>query len=265
MAAEIHMIGIGLRGPGLSNWPTAKEILIHGGLDPLMTTPSGRAALLPPTERRRATEVTRLALDVAEEAVGCHDPSDIPALFTSSGGEVNIVHEIFLTLVGPDRRLSPTQFHNSVHNAAAGYWSIASGSRMPTDSLCAYDDSLGSGLLEGLLRLQEQHQRILVVAYDLPAPYPISLYRSIPSAFAVGFLLSSDPKDTPMASLDWSYEAEPPAVSPLNDPGLETLRTSNPAARALPLLVAIARKETQTLRLGVGMQGALCLKIQPCY
>ncbi len=262
---EIYIIGIGLKGPGLPNWPTAQATLIHGGFESLRETPPGVASLLPPTERRRATRVTRLALDVAQEAIGNHDPSSIAALFTSSGGEVGIVHEIFNTLAGPDRRLSPTAFHNSVHNAAAGYWSIASGSRMPSDSLCAYDDSFGSGLLEGLLRLQEPNDRILLVAYDVPAPYPISAHRSMTSAFAVSLLLSRDPKDQAMASINWSYRPDSARVLGLNDPGLEALRSTNPAARALPLLEVIANQVVQTLFVGVGMQGSLCLEVRPCY
>ena len=265
MTPDIHIIGIGLRGPGLLNWPKAKEILIHGGFESLSETPPGVATLLPPTERRRATRVTRLALDVAEEAIGHYDPRKVSSLFTSSGGEVGIVHEIFNTLSGPDRRLSPTAFHNSVHNAAAGYWSIASGSRMPTDSLCAYDDSFGSGLLEGLLRLQEPKDRILLVAYDVPAPYPISAHRSMTSAFAVSLLLSTNPKDQAMASISWRYLPNSAPALCLLDPGLEALRSTNPAARALPLLEVIAKKQAQTVVVGVGMQGSLSLEVRPCY
>ena len=80
MTPDIHIIGIGLRGPGLLNWPKAKEILIHGGFESLSETPPGVATLLPPTERRRATTVTRLALDVIGDSLQPHfiTPSTMP-------------------------------------------------------------------------------------------------------------------------------------------------------------------------------------------
>ncbi len=43
----------------------------------------------------------------------------------------------------------PTQFHNSVHNAVAGYWSIATKSTQPMTCLAAHDHSFAAGLLTG--------------------------------------------------------------------------------------------------------------------
>ena len=49
--------------------------------------------------------------------------------------------------------ISPTRFHNSVHNAAAGYWGIATGATAAANALCAYDASFGAGLLEALTQV----------------------------------------------------------------------------------------------------------------
>src|SRR5690606_40428753 len=74
------------------------------------------------------------------------------AVFASSGGDYPIIDQICKALCEPERLVSPTQFHNSVHNSAAGYWSIATGSRAPSTSISAFDDTFAAGL-------QRYHQR----------------------------------------------------------------------------------------------------------
>ena len=85
------------------------------------------------------------------------------------------------------------------------------------------------------------------------------------SAFAVSLLLSTNPKDQAMASISWRYLPNSAPALCLLDPGLEALRSTNPAARALPLLEVIAKKQAQTVVVGVGMQGSLSLEVRPCY
>jgi hypothetical protein len=85
------------------------------------------------------------------------------------------------------------------------------------------------------------------------------------SAFAVSLLLSKDPKDQAMASINWRYLPNSAPALPLKDPALEALRSTNPAARALPLLEVIAKKQAHTVVVGVGMQGSLSLEVRPCY
>ena len=40
-----------------------------------------------------------------------------------------VIHEICEALATDEREVSPTRFHNSVHNASAGYWGIATRSQ----------------------------------------------------------------------------------------------------------------------------------------
>lgn len=256
--------GVGLRGPGLNGWAASRPILTGDTPYRAESLPKPQAACLPATERRRATTVTRLALDAASEALGDGDPTAVTAVFASSGGEVEVIHGIFDQLAGEDRRLSPTAFHNSVHNAAAGYWSIASGSHHPADSVCAYDDSFGSGLAEALLRIAAGEGPILLVAYDWPPLFPIAEFRPIDQAFAVALRLERDRDQPGLTRLVGAYRPTPPVSAPLTDAGLEALRQTNPAARALPLLAAIARATAAELSLGQGMGGALELCVSPC-
>jgi len=261
---EAFVTGIGLRGPGLTGWLASRAVLAGAApyLSGEMAKPLGDC--LPATERRRATGVTRLALDVATEALGDTDPTAITSVFASSGGEVEVIHGIFEQLAGNDRRLSPTAFHNSVHNAAAGYWSIATGSRHPAESLCAYDDSFGVGLAEALLRCTDGERQVLLVAYDVPPLFPIAEFRPINQPFAVALLLDPCPPSPGQARLLGDFAAVPPTIEPMLDPALEQFRQNNPAARALPLLAAIARGAGTALSLGHGMGGSLNLRVEPC-
>jgi hypothetical protein len=254
--------GIGVCGPGLPDWATARAVL--GGQQPYLPEALAKPAggCLPPTERRRATVVTRLALDAASEALAGSDPAGVTSVFASSGGEVEIIHGIFEQLAGSDRWLSPTAFHNSVHNAAAGYWSIASGSHRSADSLCAFDDSFGVGLGEALLRCQSGDGPVLLVAYDWPPLFPIAEFRRVTRPFAIALLLDvAESGDMGAGRLTADYWSDRPAATAMVIPGLEQLRLENPAARALPLLKALAAGESTEIILGHGMAGSLRVRI----
>ena len=77
------------------------------------------------------------------------------------------------------REVSPTRFHNSVHNAPSGYWAVATGSREPSTSLCAYDASFAAGLLEAAAQATVDDRPVTLVAYDLPYPEPLQRARPI--------------------------------------------------------------------------------------
>ena len=99
---------------------------------------------------RLPVDPARWALTVGRHALGerLAEAGEIATVFASCGGDGPITHQICEVLAGPDRAVSPTAFHNSVHNAPAGYWSIATRSRAPSTSLCGHDGSFAAGLLE---------------------------------------------------------------------------------------------------------------------
>lgn len=233
-------------------------------MEPVCEQPKGVGQCLPATERRRATSVTRLALDLAIEAAGDHDQQKLSAVFCSSGGEVTVVHQIFSMLAEGDTALSPTAFHNSVHNAAAGYWSIASGSSYPADSLCAFDDSFGAGLAECCLRHMEGQRNLLLVAYDIPPPHPISLHRRIHNAVGGALLLGADGPQ-PMAWMTLRYEGSPD-VETTQNPQCDNSRLTphHPGASMMNLITTIARRETSQHTFQTGFGGLLHVKIEPC-
>jgi hypothetical protein len=186
----------------------------------------------------------------------------VATVFASSGGDGDVINDICTTLAGPDRQVSPTRFHNSVHNAPAGYWSIATHSHHPSTSLCGFDWSFAIGLLEAAAQLQVDRQEILLVGYDAPYPEPLGSIRRVTQPFGAALLFTRHRTGRTIAELDVTIDAQPRPASRMSDAALERLRTGNPCARVLPLLAALAgaqpqrvtleRDAGQTLTLSVG-------------
>lgn len=234
--------GVGLLGPGLPDWTAAAAVLQEEAPYRPARTLLPLPQMLPPAERRRAGRIIQLALGVGAEALArAHaDARTLPTVFSSSGGDGDNCHDICLTLAGSDRQLSPTRFHNSVHNAASGYWSIAYGCRAASSSLCAHDASFGAGLLEALAQLAAGAGRVLLLAYDADYPPPLRAKRPIPDAFGVALLLAPGDAADALARVRVALTAA--AAEPLADAALESLRGAIPAARCLPLLERVARR-----------------------
>ena len=81
--------GIGVLGPGLPDWTAAARVLTGEAPWEAAATVLPPPVCLPSTERRRTGAVVRLTLAVGLEAVGRAgiDPTGVPAVFTSSGGD----------------------------------------------------------------------------------------------------------------------------------------------------------------------------------
>jgi Beta-ketoacyl synthase, N-terminal domain len=242
LAAQIE--GIGLLGPGLDGW-TGSVALLEGRSQYLrqptvVPVPGG----LPPAERRRLGLVVKLALSVGLQATSKAgvDPGALPAVFTSSGGDGQNCHEICQSLSLDERLISPTRFHNSVHNAAAGYWSIATRSKAPSNVLCAFDVSFAAGLLEAVTQVVVDQTRVLLVAYDAQYPPPLFVKRPIPEAFGVALVLAPAASSGSLGRLTIRLaDATPDRMS---NSDLEAIRASIPAARSLPLLRQLAARQS---------------------
>lgn len=231
------VLGIGLYAPGLESPEQAAPVLRGEQAYRSTPLPPPRLDSLPRNERRRTTPSVRLAMSAAQQAVEHLGAPPRAAVFASSTGDMPLIDTICTALISPDRALSPTQFHNSVHNAPAGYWSIAQHAEGPSASISADDASFAAGLLEAALQCQVDAIEVLLVAYDLAMPQPVYAKRPIDSDFAVALVLAPPREGVPLLELARA-EAIPPTVC--DDPGLETLRRNNPAARSLPLLCALA-------------------------
>jgi hypothetical protein len=245
--------GIGFLAPGLPDWPTARAVL--RGETPLTAAPSVLPApsILPPAERRRASRVVKLTLAVGLEAAA-HAGADVATLatvFSASGADGHNCHALCEQLATDDRQISPTRFHNSVHNAAAGYWGIATGAMAPCQVICAYDASFGAGLIDALGQVVLDRQPTLLIAYDSEYPEPLFAKRPVPDVAGVSLLLTPERSERSLASITVTPTSA--VAEPLDDAALEALRVSIPALHALPLLQKLARGEA----------GEVCLDYLP--
>lgn len=263
---DVWVEGIGLAGPGLDGWAVSRTVL--AGLAPYapasFTPPP--VTLLPPAERRRAGAAVRLAISVASEALtqAERDPATMAMVFASSGGDGDTVHEILCVLATEKREVSPTRFHNSVHNAPAGYWAVATGSCEPSTSLCAFDASFAAGLLDAAAQSMVDDRPVTLVVYDLPYPEPLHGVRPIEGP--VGLALVLTPWDTgrSFARLSINPGERDKDPTPMSGPGLERLRMGNPAARGLPLLAAIAAGKSATVCLQEAAGTVAEIQLEPC-
>jgi len=166
--------GIGFWASGLPGWDAARAFVAGGTL--VDGTPRKPVAtLLAPNERRRAPDTVALALHVAQAAceMAGADPAQLPSVFTSMHGELAITDYMCATLADAPLGISPTRFHNSVHNAAAGYWTIGTHCMQPATAISAYRASFAQGLLEAAAQLVDGATQVLLVAYDADAPGPL--------------------------------------------------------------------------------------------
>ena len=273
MGIDVQLLGVGLLGPGLASWDEALSVLRgelrHVSAPSVVPAPQR----LPAAERRRAGAAVKVAMSVADAACSQADidPQGLATVFTASNGDGANCHALLEALASTnpvDRLISPTRFTNSVHNAAAGYWHINVASRHASTSLCAHDDSFSAGLVAALTQVQSLQAPVLLVASDSPYPEPLQAARPLPDSLGVALLLAPPGwpgRRTRIARLavDMLPRAQAGPATRCTRDALEALRTAIPAARALPLLQAIARGEPADLV--VDAQGSLALKIRATF
>lgn len=262
------LAGPALLGPGLPGWEASRAML--AGTAPWREAPTEvpPPALLAPNERRRASLVVRLALaaaGAAAEAAGL-PPDSLDTVFASANGDGAVVGAILESLADPAGAVSPTQFHNSVHNAPAGYWGIAARSGQPSVSLGCHRDSLPMGLLQAAARSVALARPVLFCAYDAPLPEPLAPLQPTAFPFAMACILTPAPIPASLAWLGLRHHGlgRPPAAPP---GPWDALAEGNPAARALPLLArlaAVAATPQPPILLPLLEGGWLELALAPC-
>ncbi len=262
---QARVLGISVWGPGLPGWAASRPIL--AGETPYIAadTLPPPVDMLSPTERRRAGTMVRLALAVTRQAavMSGQPPATLPVIFGSACADGAILGSILQTLAGGDHLLSPTQFHNSVHNAPAGYWTISAESRQPVTSLGADQATFPAALLLGMTQLRAERAPVLVCVYDVPLPPPLLATR--PSTAMFGFALVLAPPasgEGPLLTVGHSaspqYEAWEPRAA-----ALRALSRDNPATRVLRLLEALAGAETSRVFVPY-LDGHLEIDVAPC-
>ena len=171
---EARIEGVGFWASGLPSWESARGFASGGtAAEDAPRKPSPQ--LLAANERRRAPETVAVALEVALAACSDagRDPKRLPSVFASTHGDLAITDYMAETLAADPRAISPTRFHNSVHNAAAGYWTIGAGCMAAATAISAGTASFAQGLLEALTQLATGDEAVLLAAYDIGAKGPL--------------------------------------------------------------------------------------------
>ncbi len=235
---------VSVLGPGLPDWATAREALGGAAAYRPASVPRPQVDLLPRNEQRRLTDTIRMALALAQAAcaaLSVEQRARVPSVFASSVGDSAIADRICDALSRPGRPVSPTRFHNSVHNAPAGYWALATGNQTASTSVAGGEYTASAGLLEAASRCVSGAGRLLLVVYGTGPPPRLAPFADIRVAFGFGMLLCPAAQASrTVCTLDMNLTAEP--ATTLEEPW-EALRLGNPAARGLALLSALARRD----------------------
>lgn len=242
--------GIGVCATGLPHWALTQSVL--SGDAACGNEPLGRLDIpdLPVTERRRVNATSRLAIHAALQAVA-HLPADararLPSIFASADGDGAILASTLEALAQQPATMSPTLFHNSVFNAPAGYWTIASGANGPSITVSAGTATFAAGMIEAGVEIVSGGAPVLFIAFDMTFPESLRSFGVEGEAFACALLLGPLSSTAPAWGRIEHWErptlrASPSAVPP----ALAARFRGNAAAAALPLLAAVA-KRTPTL------------------
>jgi hypothetical protein len=255
--AYVH--GVSLWAPRLPGWAVAAPVLRGEAAAPEALAARPTPTLLAPTERRRACDTVAIALEVASracESAGA-DPRELASVFASTHGDLAINDYMSETLARTPLLISPIRFHNSVHNAAAGYWSIGTGCMQPYTALSAHDDTFGEGLLEALVQAECSGRPTLLVAYDIEARGPLATIVTSRGILGAGVIVAPTAGAKPLARIRWRTEAGPGRTAPLERNS--ELVSGNAMGNCLPFFEAVAIAERRTVRLGLSPARAIAI------
>ena len=258
----VFVDGIAFWAPRLPCWELAAQVFRDEALAPDEPARRPAPALLPPTERRRAPDTVAVSLEVAAKAceAASLDPATTPSVFASTHGDLAISDYMCETLASNPALTSPTRFHNSVHNAAAGYWTIATGCLAPYTAVTAYTFTFGTGLLESIVQATAGDTPVLYVAYDIAARGPMATMAPSDGLLGVGLTIAPRPVTARSFRLSWQIcPGAPTDVTPARQADLG-LVAGNAMAPCIPLLAALAQGRGQ-VALGLGPELLLRLGV----
>lgn len=241
----MRLCGIGAWANGMPSW-AAMRAVARDEAEPQADAPRRPSTdLLPPNERRRAPDTVLLALQVAQAACldAGADPASLPSVFASMHGDLSITDFMCQTLAQSPTDISPTKFHNSVHNAAAGYWTIGVGCHAAATALSACKATFAQGLLEAAMQLIDGAPAVLLVASDGPSVGPLAAVSPSSGLFGVALILTRD--EPASAGLRMHVDLRASAASAARRGRLFAHLEGNAMAPALVMMEALALGEQE--------------------
>jgi len=264
-ARTLYIEGIGFWASRLPGWEAARAILRGEAAPPAAAQTRPAPALLPPAERRRAPDTVAVSLEVAARAceMAKRDPKLMASVFASTHGDLAISDALCDTLAKTPLLTSPTKFHNSVHNAAAGYWTIATGCLKPYTSLSGYTFTFGEGLLEAASQVLSEESPVLYVAFDIEARGPVGTMQPSRGVFAGALVLAAEAGERSLAKLTFDV-SDSDALKPTPARAQNAaLVEGNAMANGLPLFEVLADGVERQMVQGLAPRLNLRMQITP--
>lgn len=237
-ALTLSIQSVALHAPWAATWADARASLLGQRGKPEARAARPQNTVLAATERRRAPDTVAVALYLAESA--CAEAGlaakDLCSVFASCYGDLAISDYMCETLASTPRMISPTKFHNSVHNAAVGYWTIGTGCMRASTALCANQATFAEALLEAGTQALTEAAPVLLVCYDIEARGPMA--DVCQSAFVMGHALILAPSSaTVLPQLTLSIEDH--ALPPLPENCLRDWHPGHPLTPSLDVFAAL--------------------------
>jgi len=158
-------------------------------------------------------------------------------VFSSYEAAGLITHQLCETLAG-NREVSPTQFHNSVHNAPSGYYSIAMNAKRAASSICRGEWSFAAGLLNAVAQVVADNVPVLYVCYDSPLPPPVCEVMPVLDPIAIALVLT--PGHGPASLATWDVAIVPRRGESAWQDWVPPVWHANACARGLAALESLA-------------------------
>lgn len=244
---SFSILGVGAWGPKFRNWQDLQDLMAGKDIDD-DGSKGPKPDVIPANERRRAPLPVRLAVEASSQACDMAGlgASDLASVFVSGLGDTQLTDYMCKVLAGESKALSPTKFHNSVHNAAAGYWTISTDCMQAANSVAGFNESVSLTIMEALVQSDAEQRPLLLTFYDAPSSPILKELLENEQPFAVSIIISPKALDTEL-SLSASVveqQVQWPEMTDLSGELAECYR-HNPCAKILPVLQFLIGERTE--------------------
>ncbi|MGB1016235.1 MAG: beta-ketoacyl synthase chain length factor [Nannocystaceae bacterium] len=247
----------------VDNLLTIKSVsLWAAGVDGRPPDAKPDAHLLHARLRRRTSFLTRMAVATFAEAraKAGSDGSQIPVIFGSVYGEIATTYELLRQLgEGPGAALSPTKFHNSVHNTAPGYLSIACQNRNINTAITAGWSTLAMGMVEAaaLLQTRADIPEVALVVAEEAMPEELAQAGATYDSLAVALVVAR----TPTGHSGWQLCHQVPTST---RPDVPPAFAYNPCSPALGVAMEAMNPEVGDELILAPGDGAVWMLVHQC-
>lgn len=243
---QCKVVSVGAWGSYFDNWDGLKQLL-QGGALPEIKNKGPKPQVIPANERRRAPLPVRLAVESSWQAAESANisPDELTCVFVSGLGDTDLTDYMCKTLASEHKELSPTKFHNSVHNAPAGYWTISTKTMSAANSVAGFEQSVSLTLLEAMVQCESEDVPLMVTFYDAPVSTVLKPLLKNEEAFAFSLIIY--PMSYDIEGLAISAQVENAGLTPWpslqsSHSYIDALYQDNPSAKVLCLAELICQQ-----------------------